>query len=238
MVVWSKNSYRAPWSKSFVSSKFQITVVNQIHSSSSHPVHLPPLPRTSSDSLLLLKPPKRDVFQAAVSSPLALPSGESRFPAQPCFRVLGMITQKPCKYVENLIGGTSKALQGNFYYFTLFYKANLWSRLIQSILHFGGENVHVPKLILSQENGLSSSTLFLFSLRLPPQMSTALELLSLWPGLSNCLYWSCAHSVYSNQTCLPSGNYSHLALPIYTHTLHLPFPKSRPLLRYSIYMKG
>lgn len=200
-------------------------MVNQVHSSSSHPVYLPPLPRTSSDSLLLLKPPKRDVFEVAVYSPLAVPSGESRFPAWPCFRVLGMITQKPCKYVENLIGGTSKALQGNFYHFTVFYKANLRSRLIQSILHFRGENVHIPKLILSQENSLSSSTLFLFSLRLPPQMSTALELLSLWSGLSNCLHWFCTHSVYSNQTCLPSGHHSYLALPIYTHTLPSSLPQ-------------
>lgn len=55
--------------------------MNQVYSPSPHPVLFPTLSRDS-DSLLLLNSPKRDVFGAAVSPPLDLPSGESRFPAR------------------------------------------------------------------------------------------------------------------------------------------------------------
>lgn len=107
------------------------------------PHHLPPLPRDNNDSILLLKLLK-DVFGAATSPPLLFPLVNQEFLRGPCFRVLGMVIQKPWKSAETSIGGTSEALKGNFYHLPLFHKANLkfWETDTFSLLYIVREKMY------------------------------------------------------------------------------------------------
>lgn len=89
------------------------------------------------------KVPEGCVWSSHLSSP-ALPFGESRIPEGPCFRVLGMVIQKPWKSAETSIGGTSKALKRNFYHLPLFHKANLrfWETDKFSLLYIVREKMY------------------------------------------------------------------------------------------------